>query len=183
VSNSSADVAAARSALLAQFRWEDGHADVWSVFRDAGAFAAVLRGLIAPFRDAGITAVAGIESRGFLLGGACAAQLGVGFVPIRKSGTLFPGAKLRGQTDLDYRGNVHELQMQQASVSASDRILLIDDWIETGNQARVAKSLIDSAGGELVAVSVLVDQLARDSRTALPPVSALVAADELPPEE
>jgi adenine phosphoribosyltransferase len=183
VSNSAADVAAARSALLRQFRWDDGHADVWAVFRDAEAFAAVLRGLIAPFRGAGITAVAGIESRGFLLGGACAAQLGVGFVPIRKTGTLFPGAKLRGQTDPDYRGTVHELQIQLASMSASDRILLVDDWIETGSQARVAKSLIESGGGELVAVSVLVDQLVRDSRTGLPQVTALVAADELPPEE
>jgi adenine phosphoribosyltransferase len=142
----------------------------------------VLRGLIAPFRAAGVTAVAGIESRGFLLGGACAAQLGVGFVPIRKTGTLFPGPKLRSQTDLDYRGNVHELQMQQESVSASDRILLVDDWIETGSQARVAKSLIESGGGEMVAVSVLVDELPHDSRAALPQVTALVAADELPPE-
>jgi len=81
----------ARAQVLGRFRWIDGHADVWHVFRDPIAFRTVVQALADPYRAAGVTAVAGVESRGFLLGGAVAMELGVGFVAIRKAGALFPG--------------------------------------------------------------------------------------------
>ena len=83
----------ARDLALEHFRWIDGHADVWAVLRNPVAFAAVVSGLVEPFRGAGVTAVCGVESRGFLLGGAAAVELGVGFVPVRKADGLFPGYK------------------------------------------------------------------------------------------
>jgi adenine phosphoribosyltransferase len=70
----------ARDVVLGRFAWIGGHADVWAVFRDAEALRTVVAALAEPFRAEGITAVCGIESRGFLLGGAVAVELGVGFV-------------------------------------------------------------------------------------------------------
>lgn len=170
----------ARVLLLKHFRWDHGHADVWAVFRDAQALSAVITGLVAPFGDLGVTAVAGIEARGFLLGGACATELGAGFVAIRKSGALFPGAKLRATIEPDYRARSHELVMQRNSVTSADRILLVDDWVETGSQARAVQHMVAEAGATLVGVAVMVDQLAPGNQRSLPPVSALVRYDELP---
>ena len=169
-----------RDIVLDRFRWVDGHADVWRVFRDPIALQAVVVGLAAPFRLAGITAVAGIESRGFLLGAAVAIELRVGFVAIRKSGAIFPGAKARALTAPDYRGKRTQLFAQRAAISADDQILLVDDWIETGSQACAAAELIAACGGRLVGVSVIVDQLNGVARAALPPVHSIVKSEELP---
>lgn len=119
----------ARQALLDTFRWESGHADIWRVFANAAAFAAVVRGLVAPWRDASVTKVIGIESRGFLVGGAAAMALDVGFVAVRKSDGLLPGAKLTDVTGPDYRGRQHHLRMQ-AVLGPADQVLLVDDWAE-----------------------------------------------------
>lgn len=86
----------ARTVALERFRWTGGHSDVWPIFRDPGALAAVVRGLAGPFRDDGVTAVRGVESRGFLLGAAVAVELGVGFVAVRKGEGIFPGARSPG---------------------------------------------------------------------------------------
>lgn len=95
------------------FRWHQGHADIWRVLADAGALQSVVAGLAAPWQDMGVTHVVGIESRGFLLGGATAVVLGAGFVAIRKSGTgLLPGPKVHASALPDYRGLAHDLRMQ-----------------------------------------------------------------------
>lgn len=170
----------ARDIVLDRFRWVDGHADIWPLFRDPVALQAVVFGLAEPFRQMGITAVAGIESRGFLLGAAAAIELGVGFVAIRKSGAIFPGEKASALTAPDYRGKRTTLLAQRAAIGADDRILLVDDWIETGSQARAVAKLIAACGGRLVGISVIVDQLAEDARAALPPIYSIVKSEELP---
>jgi adenine phosphoribosyltransferase len=170
-----------RSAVLDRFRWVDGHADVWRVFADADALRAVVGELAAPWQEEGVTHVIGIESRGFLLGGAVAVALGAGFVAIRKEGTgLLPGPKMRATADEDYRGNRHELRMQSV-LAASDRVLLVDDWAERGSQARAAQDLVLQSGAEFLGVSVVVDMLTTDVRTQLGTVTALVEALELGP--
>ncbi len=172
----------AHDVVLDRFRWVDGHADIWPLFRDPVALRAVVVGLAAPFRSVGITAVAGIESRGFLLGAAAAIELGVGFVAIRKSGAIFPGKKVSALTTPDYRGKRTTLLAQRAAISADDRILLVDDWIETGSQARAVAALIADCSGRLVGISVIVDQLAEVARAALPPVHSIVLSSDLPTE-
>jgi adenine phosphoribosyltransferase len=172
----------AKSLLLEHFRWVEGHADVWRVFRDATALRTIIASLVEPFRAAGITAVAGIESRGFLLGGAAAVELGVGFVAIRKAGALFPGEKMRTVTSPDYRGKQTELLMQRAAIGAGDRVLLVDDWIEIGSQARAVAELVSRCGGQLVAITVMIDQLRDVSRETLPPVHSILLATDLPPD-
>lgn len=168
-----------RAAVLEHFRWVDGHADIWRVFADGPALQQVVEGLAEPWRGAGVTRVVGIESRGFLLGGATAVALGVGFVGIRKSETgLLPGPKLVVVADEDYRGNRHVLQMQ-AVLSDDDRVLLVDDWAERGSQASAAQDLVGRCGAEFLGLSLAVDMLTEGSREKLVRVTALVRADEL----
>ena len=168
----------ARAALLTSFRWQGGHADVWRVFADAEALAAVVAGLVEPWRDRGVTRVVGIESRGFLLGAAAAVSLGVGFVAVRKEEGLLPGAELTAEAEEDYRGRRHRLRMQ-AVLTPGDRVLLVDDWAERGSQARAARHLVESSGARFLGISLLVDQLGPVARAALGEVTALVTADEL----
>lgn len=176
---SSDPVEAARAALRAHFAWVHGHADIWRVFRDADAFAAVVAGIAAPWRDAGVSTVVGIEARGFLLGGAVAVCLGAGFVPVRKEAGLLPGPKRTVVTAPDYRDNVNRLRMQDV-LSAGERVLLVDDWAERGAQATAVRDLIVGSGAQYVGVSLLVDQLPDAVRADLEPLTAVVRASELP---
>ncbi|MFC4944675.1 phosphoribosyltransferase [Pseudonocardia sp. GCM10023141] len=169
---------AARTAVLRHFQWEDGHADVWRVFADAVGLRSVVEGLVAPWTTSGVTRVVGIESRGFLLGGACAVALDVGFVAIRKERGLLPGPKVTAWSDEDYRRQRHNLRMQRA-VGPSDRVLLVDDWAERGSQARAAAQLVDACGATFVGVSIIVDQLSIDVRATLAHVTSIVTAEEL----
>jgi adenine phosphoribosyltransferase len=169
-----------KSAFLRRFVWEGGHADVWRVFDDGAVFADVVAGLVEPWRSGGITKVCGIESRGFILGGAAAHAMGVGFVAIRKHGNLFPGRKHEIETGPDYRDKRYVLQIQQRSVRPDDRLLLVDDWIERGSQATAARDLIERCGAALAGIAVMVDQLADMDRVGLPTITSIVTAGELP---
>ena len=171
---------AAKNAFLRRFLWEGGHADVWRVFGDGAAFSEVVAGLVEPWRSRGITNVCGIESRGFILGGAAAGALGVGFVAVRKAGNLFPGPKRQIETAPDYRGTRHVLQIQERSVQSGDRLLLVDDWIERGSQATAARNLIEACGGVLAGIAVIVDQLDDHDRVGLPVITSILAASDLP---
>jgi adenine phosphoribosyltransferase len=156
-----------------------GHADVWRFFSDGPLFGRVVVALAEPFRGT-VDRVAGIESRGFILGGAVARELDVGFVAIRKGGSLFPGPKAERRTATDYRGRETVLRLQRASLEPGDRVLLVDDWFETGAQALAATALVADCGAELVGAAVIVDELAGEARDRLGPLHALVHAGELP---
>jgi adenine phosphoribosyltransferase len=168
-----------RDAVLRCFTWADGHADVWRVFDDGGAFASVIEDLVAPWRGHDITKVCGVESRGFILGGAAACALGTGFVAIRKRGGLFPGPKLEVTAAPDYRGQRHVLQIQMRSLITGDRVLLVDDWVERGSQATATHDLVQQCGASLVGCSVMVDQLDSAVRSTLPTITSIVRASEL----
>ncbi len=169
------------SIVLRRFKWVEGHADVWRLFSDAEVFSSVIRGLAEPFRDSGVTKVVGIEARGFILGGAVAAELGSGFVAVRKSAGLLPGERLVRVTPPDYRGSSSQLRLKRDSLSSSDLVLLVDDWCETGSQALTARALIEEAGAAFLGASVVVDQLSPDVRLQLGKFVALVEHDALGP--
>lgn len=165
--------------VLDRFRWVQGHGDVWRLFDEAPVFAAVVDGLVTPWRDRGITKVCGIESRGFLLGGAAALALGVGFAPVRKADGLLPGDKMSEPAERDYRGQRHTLRMQLAALQPADRVVLVDDWAESGNQALAVKRLVERCGATFGGASVIVNQLSPASTAALGEVTQLVYADQL----
>ena len=162
-----------RDALLSQFAWVGGHADVWRWFDDPKTLRAIAAALVEPFRD-NATKVAGIESRGFILGAACALELDVGFVPIRKGSGIFPGPKAIVETAADYRGGRQTLRLQRAALAADDRVLLVDDWIETGSQAAGARALVEACCATFVGVAAIVDQLPSDRHEPLLHVHTLV---------
>ena len=172
----------ARRAVLDHFGWDGGHADIWRVFADADAFRLVVDALVEPWRSTHITRIVGIESRGFLLGGACAAALGVGFVAIRKEAGLLPGPKATAQAGQDYRGEHHRLRMQRI-LDPSDRVLLVDDWAERGSQSLAAKELVEACGAQFAGVTVIVDELTTRTRSALQRLPSLVTADERGPSK
>jgi adenine phosphoribosyltransferase len=172
---------AAGDLVLEHFAWIDGHADVWAVFRDAETLNAVVKALVEPFRDAGVTVVCGVESRGFLLGAAAAVALGVGFAPVRKGEGLFPGDKVERLAAPDYRQRRHRLRLQRSALKPADRVLFVDDWIETGNQAAAVREMVSECGSDWAGCSVIVDQLGEERPRAIGRLWALLAFRDLPP--
>jgi len=128
--------------------------DITTLLRDAKAFALTVDALIEPWRDQRVDKVAGIEARGFILGGAVAHGLKCGFVPIRKRGKL-PHETVRVAYSLEY--GVDEMEMHTDAIHAGERVLLIDDLIATGGTATGAASLLQSAGAEVCAACFVID--------------------------
>ena len=98
--------------------------------------------------------VAGIESRGFIIGGALAFKLGVGFVPIRKRGKL-PGATFGQDYDLEYGQDRVEIHVD--ALAGGEKVLLVDDLLATGGTAEAAAALIEQAGGTVTECCFVVD--------------------------
>jgi len=138
--------------------------DVTPLLRDAGALREVVHLLAERYRDAGVDAVAGIESRGFIFGAPLAVELGVGFVPIRKLGKL-PAEKIRREYSLEYGVNV--LEMHADAVRPGERVLLVDDLLATGGTARAGAELLRELGAEVMAVAFLIELEFLQGRAAL----------------
>jgi adenine phosphoribosyltransferase len=139
-----------------------------------------VKALGAPYRSEAVSLVAGIEARGFLLAGAVAVGLGAGALPIRKDGGLFPGEKLSRVAPPGYRGTAANLRVQRRPICPDDRVLLVDDWAETGSQALTARAMVCELGATFVGTSLIVDQLDSTARARLGLVSAILPASALP---
>jgi adenine phosphoribosyltransferase len=156
----------------------DGHADVLGMFVDPGVLRRAAAALAEPFASDRIGKVAGVEARGFILGAAVALELDAGFVAVRKPGGIHPGPKARVVTEPSWRGKPVTLLVQRAAIGAGERVLVVDDWAETGSQAVAAKQLIEERGGEYAGLAMLVDQLSAEMRDELAPVFAVADAAE-----
>jgi adenine phosphoribosyltransferase len=128
--------------------------DITTLLGDARAFRRAVDELVQPFCGQKIDKVAGIEARGFILGGAVAHQLSAGFIPLRKKGKL-PYKTVSMQYALEY--GVDHMEMHHDAVLAGERVLLIDDLIATGGTAEAAVKLLRGAGAEVVAACFVVD--------------------------
>ena len=146
--------------------------DVTPVLRDASLFREVTEAMAAPFHAAGITRLAAIESRGFILGAPIAQHLGVGFVPLRKPGKL-PWTRERVPYALEYGTDTLEAHVDACP---GDRVLIVDDVLATGGTAAAACELVEAVGGTVVAFSVLLslDFLGGAGRLVGRPVHALL---------
>lgn len=149
--------------------------DITPVLADAGAFAAAIDALAAPWRAAPPDAVAGIESRGFILGAALAHALGCGFVPVRKPGKL-PGRTLSQDYALEYGRD--RLEIHADAVAPGARVLVLDDVLATGGTLRAATALVRRLGAQVCGADVLVELAAlrgRESWGDPAPLRAVVA--------
>ena len=165
--------------LVARLRYFDGHSDTIGLFADPAFLRRAGAALAEPFRGAGVRKVAGIEARGFVRATAVALELGAGFVAVRKPGGIHPGPKAELRGPPDWRGLETVLRVQRHAIGAGDRILVVDDWAETGSKALTTRRLLEECGGRYVGLSLLVDQLPDELRDRLAPVAAIVFADEL----
>ena len=149
--------------------------DISPLLADARAFAAVVEDTARRAREAGATAVAGIEARGFVLAAPAAVAAGAGFVPVRKAGKL-PGPVLRRDYALEY--GTASVEIAPGALTPGQRVLLVDDVLATGGTARAARELLAEAGAVVVGVHVLLELSALGGRAALGdvPVSAAVVA-------
>jgi len=138
---------------LVETRTSGPRCDVTPVFADPVAFAQLVADLAAPFRASPIDYVAGIDALGFILGTAIALHLERGFLPIRK-GDKLPVAVATAQF-VDYTGQVKSLELRKGSVREADRVLIVDEWIETGAQMRAAIDLIEGAGGIVAGIATI----------------------------
>jgi adenine phosphoribosyltransferase len=128
--------------------------DITTLLLDADGVRYTVSQLAEPFRGASIDKVAGVEARGFIFGVAVAIELGVGFVPVRKSGKL-PHEVVGEDYDLEY--GTDRVELHRDAVGAGERVLLVDDLIATGGTAEAASNVISSAGGDVVACAFVVD--------------------------
>src|ERR1700726_4084813 len=124
--------------------------DITTLLGNARVFRAVVDQLVQPWRGAHIDRVAGIEARGFILGGAVAHQLSAGFVPLRKKGKL-PHQTRAVEYALEYGSDSMEMHID--AVAAGEKVMLVDDLIATGGTALAAVQLLREAGAEIMAAA------------------------------
>jgi len=127
--------------------------DVTPLFADAGAFAQLVNDLAEPFLMTAIDYVAGIDALGFILGTALALRLNKGFLAVRKKGKL-PVAVLTAEF-VDYTGTQKGLEIRQGVLKPGDRVLVVDEWIETGAQVQAAVDLIEQAGAQVAGIAAI----------------------------
>ena len=128
--------------------------DVTPLLADPEGFAAVVRGIAEPYRNAGVTKVVGSEARGFMIGAPVAMELGAGFIPARKPGKP-PRETAEEDYELDY--GTATLQIHKDALGPDDKVLLVDDLIATGGTMVAQIKLVNRLGAELVGVSVLTE--------------------------
>lgn len=138
--------------------------DIMPLLADADGLAAVVDALAEPWRDAPLTAVIGIEARGFLLGTPVAMALGVGFIPIRKAGKLPPPTE-RESYGLEY--GTDTIEIHAGAISPGDHVLVLDDVLATGGTAAAAAAMVQRLGATVAGYSFLIELGFLDGRSKL----------------
>src|SRR6266566_4184563 len=128
--------------------------DITTLLGNARAFRRAVDELVQPWAGMKIDKVAGIEARGFILGGAVAHQVSAGFVPIRKKGKL-PHTTVRVAYSLEY--GLDEMEMHEDAVERGERVILVDDLIATGGTAEGAVKLLRNMGAQVLAACFIID--------------------------
>lgn len=152
--------------------------DISTLLGNPRAFRRAVDELVQPYAGAGIVKVAGIEARGFILGGAIAHQLSCGFVPIRKKGKL-PHKTVSIAYALEY--GTDEMEIHVDAVERGEKVILVDDLIATGGTATAAVRLLQQIGAEVVAACFVIDLPDLGGRAKIEalgvPVRTLLACD------
>lgn len=128
--------------------------DITTLLKDGEAFAFTIDQLVKDLRERKIDYIVGPEARGFLMGAATAYALGVGFIPVRKPGKL-PAKTTRYEYALEYGTDV--LEIHSDGIEKGARVAIVDDLLATGGTVEAVAKLIESLGGEVVALEFLIE--------------------------
>jgi adenine phosphoribosyltransferase len=128
--------------------------DITTLLKDGPAFRCVIDTLVKQYRAERVDVVVGVESRGFIMGGAIAHQLGAGFVPVRKPGKL-PGKTIEVEYELEYGRDA--LAVHEDAIKPGQRVLAVDDLLATGGTMAATLRLIRQLGGEVVGVAFMIE--------------------------
>jgi adenine phosphoribosyltransferase len=138
--------------------------DITPLLREPAALSLAVELLTQPFRDQHVDAVVGTESRGFIFGTAVARNLSAGFVPVRKKGKL-PRSTRSATYDLEY--GTDTLEIHEDAIRRGDKILMVDDLLATGGTMGASCQLIESLGGRIVGLAVLIELMDLNGRERL----------------
>ena len=128
--------------------------DITPLLGNGPAFSQAIEQLAKHYENADLQAIAGIESRGFIIGAALAMKMGLGFIPLRKPGKL-PYKTKRREYSLEYGKDA--IEVHEDAVKPGQKVLLVDDVIATGGTARAAADLLKEIGADLVGIAFLVE--------------------------
>ncbi len=130
--------------------------DPTTIFENNEAFHNLVIDLSKPFKNNEFNTVVGLESLGLIIGGAVAFYMNKRFVAMRKGNKIPVDDKYKLKSSfVDYSGNQKEFEIRKDSIHKGDKILIVDDWVETGTQAKVAIELIEKLGGKVIGISAL----------------------------
>jgi adenine phosphoribosyltransferase len=138
--------------------------DITTLLADRESFKRVIEVMTKPYEAQRVDLVVGIESRGFILGGAVADRLGAGFSPVRKPGKL-PSRTVRETYDLEY--GTDALEIHDDAARRGQRVLIVDDVIATGGTAQATAALVRRLGADLVGLVFLIELVALEGRARL----------------
>jgi adenine phosphoribosyltransferase len=138
--------------------------DITTLLRDPLGFRTTIERLALPFQDRGISAVVGIESRGFILGGAVAQVLGAGFIPVRKPGKL-PAKAIKETYSLEYGQD--SLEIHEDALEKGEKVLIVDDVLATGGTAAAAAQLVRKLGADLQGLAFLIELVLLNGKSRL----------------
>ncbi len=131
-----------------------GFKDITTLLKQPEAFQQAIDELAGHFTDHKIDVVVGVESRGFILGGALAYKWGIGFVPVRKPGKL-PAATYSETYELEY--GTDTLEIHQDAIQPGQRVLVVDDLLATGGTLEATTRLVERCGGEVAGIGCLIE--------------------------
>lgn len=131
-----------------------GFKDITTLLKNAEAFRQAVEQLCAPYREKELDVVVGVESRGFILGGAAAIELGKGFVPARKPGKL-PADTIKEEYALEY--GVDAVEIHRDGIREGMRVLVVDDLLATGGTAAATLRLVKKLGGVVIGIAFLIE--------------------------
>ena len=144
--------------------------DITPMLADPAAMRGVVAQLAAPYRDAGVDVVVGMESRGFIFGPAVACELGAGFVPTRKPGKL-PAETISESYELEY--GTDTLEIHADAIKPGQKVLMVDDLIATGGTMAAACALVKRLGGEIVGAAFVIELSFLNGRDKIPGVEVM----------
>jgi adenine phosphoribosyltransferase len=128
--------------------------DITTLLRDRDGFRSTIDAMVRPFEGKTVDIVVGVESRGFILGGAIADRLGAGFAPVRKKGKL-PSHTVQETYDLEYGTDC--LELHSDAVERGQKVLIVDDVLATGGTAAATSALVRQLGGDVQALAFLIE--------------------------